>query len=193
MNLFSVLNKGGRGAADLVLSFARAREAVAAVEFALILPILILLYVGSVEVSLAITTNNRVTTVASSVGDLVARAQQKITTGELDDYFAAAANIMTPYSSTNLKQVVTSVAVSNSGTATVEWSQGYNGGIAHNAGAPYALPQELIDIAKGKYVIVTEAQLMYTPLFDAVFKSSFPLYHEDFHLPRFGQDIQLTP
>lgn len=170
----------------------RASEAVAAVEFALILPGLLTLYIGSVEVSSAITADNRVATVASSVGDLVARTRQQLSTSELDDYFSAAGNIMQPYASTNLKQVVTCVFVANDGTTTVKWSRGYNGGMSHTVNDPYSLPQELIDMSKGKYVIVSEAQLAYDPIIGYVFNSAFQLYHEDFHLPRYGEYIDLT-
>lgn len=176
-----------------IFRLARAREAVAAVEFALILPVMITLYLGSVELSSAITADNRVATVAGSVGDLVARSHQSISSGELNDYFAASANIMTPYSSAALKQVVSCLYVSKSGAVSIKWSQGYNGGTARTVNATYPLPAELIAMSKGKYVIVAEAQLAYNPIMGYVFNKPFQLYHEDFHLPRFGNFIELTP
>ena len=49
---------------------ARNNSGVAAVEFAMIVPIMFLLFVGSVEFSQAITVDRRVTQVASSTADL---------------------------------------------------------------------------------------------------------------------------
>lgn len=192
MNLSSRMTRPARSLGHRIKQFVNAGEAIAAVEFALILPVLLTFYIGSVEISSAITNDNRVATVASSVGDLVARTRKQLTTAELDDYFAASANIMQPYSSTGLKQVITCVFVANDGTTTIKWSRGYNGGLSHTVNDPYNLPQELVDMAKGKYVIVSEAQLAYDPIIGYVFNSTFQLYHEDFHLPRYGEYIDLT-
>lgn len=71
-------------------------EATAAVEFALILPIMLLVYVGSVEASIAITTDRKVQSVAGALGDLVARSDTTIPMATLLDYFQAAEGIMTP-------------------------------------------------------------------------------------------------
>ena len=46
----------------------------AAIEFALIVPIMAVMFIGAVELSQAITVDRRVTQVASSTADLVARA-----------------------------------------------------------------------------------------------------------------------
>ena len=103
----------------------KAREGVAAVEFALILPFMLLLYVGSIELSDLINVDRRVTVIAGTVGDLVARNDGGITPGRRStDYFNAAEGIITPYQTTGLKQVVTCVEDQLDGTtATVQWSK----------------------------------------------------------------------
>lgn len=164
---------------------------VAAVEFALILPIMLTLYLGSIEVSSAIIADQRVTSVAGALGDLVARADGDITLGQLSDYFDAAKSTMTPYSSDGVSQVVTSVYVNADGDASVRWSRRDNNTAGYAAGSEYELPEELTDIARGKYVIVSEASLTYEPVFSYVLRTNLNLYHEFFYMPRFGAEIDL--
>ncbi|HDL17096.1 MAG TPA: pilus assembly protein, partial [Rhizobiales bacterium] len=70
---------------------------VSAVEFALILPIMITMYIGAVEFSSALTVDRRVSSVASAAADLTAQAEE-VTSNSLQDIFTAATSIMTPYS-----------------------------------------------------------------------------------------------
>ena len=175
-----------------IRAFGAAERGVAAVEFALILPFLLTLYLGSVEVGSAIAVDKRVANVAGALGDLVARQEDSITTSTLTDYFEAAQLTMAPYSGSSLKQVVSSVYVSSTGVVTVIWSRGHNGGTAHSVGATYPLAQEMIDISLNSYVIVAEAQTTYRPLAGYVFPNPFTLYHEYYYAPRFGSQITLS-
>ncbi len=61
-----------------IRGFSRDTRGVAAVEFALILPLLLLLYIGSVEATLLYTTDRGVATIASTVADLVARSKTTV-------------------------------------------------------------------------------------------------------------------
>lgn len=171
--------------------FARTNRAVAAVEFALILPFILVLYMGSLEVSQVIVMDRKLATVASTVGDLVARSNGEVSGGTVDDYFTAAQLILKPYPTTSLLQLVTSVHVDGDGNTNVEWSRAYNGATAKTVDTPYDLPEEITDIATDSYVIVSEAQLPYTPWGGYFFDSSFSLYRQYFHLPRFGEEIEL--
>ncbi|MBU1176472.1 MAG: pilus assembly protein [Alphaproteobacteria bacterium] len=172
--------------------FACTSSAAAAVEFALILPLLLTLYLGSVELSSAISVDKRVATVSGSLGDLVARADGSITSTTIDDYFLAASATMAPYPSTGVKQVVSSIFVNSSGVAKVSWSRGYNGATKHAVNSTYTLPTDLKNLALNSYVIVSEAQMSYLPLFGYFFETAFTLYHEYFFLPRFDEAIACT-
>ncbi len=178
-----------------LLNFCRAREAVAAVEFALVFPIMLTLYLGSVELSSLISVDQRITTVSGTVGDLVARANGTIALSALNSYFQAAQTIILPFSTTGLTQVVTCVSVDSAGATNVMWSRGYNGGIARTASvpfaAPHAIPTSMINISKSSYVIVSETNYSYLPLMGLFFKTAVPLYRQAFYLPRFASNIAL--
>ncbi len=180
--------------ARLLRRFGKAGEAVAAVEFALIMPFLLTLYLGSLELSQLINVDMRVTTIAGTVGDLVARANGTISASTLSDYFTASQAIIAPFSTNGLAQVVSVVTINSSGVTNVLWSQGYNGGIAKTAGSPYpatphGIPLAMINISKSNWVIVAEAAYSYKPLLGFFFKSPFSLYHQNFYLPRFASKI----
>ncbi|MGJ8527496.1 TadE/TadG family type IV pilus assembly protein [Maritalea sp.] len=178
--------------AFLLNGFRKNDRAVAAVEFALILPVLLFTYIGIAESSRLIIMDRRLAVVAGSVGDLVARADGVINRNTVDDYFEAAEFTMAPYPSADLKQVVTSVDVDDKGVATVEWSRGYNGGTAHAQGATVALPPHMAVQSKEKHLIIGEATTEWRPIIEYVFQSGFTLSKTYYYRPRFDAGISLN-
>ncbi|MET3926899.1 TadE/TadG family type IV pilus assembly protein [Devosia sp. 2618] len=181
---------------ERVRQFTFVQEGVAAVEFALILPVMLFVYIGSVEASALITMDRRMQTIAGTVGDLVARSETSIDTATLQDYFLASGGIMTPYPSTDLKQIVTQVLVKTNGTAEVVWSREYSGGkmttpSAYPKGIAYTLPKEMVEIARGQYVIVSQASYNYLPLYGIVFEKKIQLARENYFIPRFRRVIDI--
>lgn len=175
---------------SLLGRFGKAREGAAAVEFALILPFMLMLYTGSIELSDLINVDRRITVISSTVGDLVARKKNGITQADLNDYFTAAEEIITPYVTTGLKQLITCVKINAAGTtATVQWSKG-SGGATERTGT-VTLPAAILNISKDKYVILSETEYSYKPLMGIVFQSALTMIRQQFHLPRFGGNIAL--
>jgi Flp pilus assembly protein TadG len=176
--------------------FANDSRAVAAVEFALILPLLITLYFGTVEAASLYAVDRRVATVASTMADLVSRERKCITNTTLTTYFSAATSTMQPYSTTSLKQVVSMLKVSSAGAVTVQWSKAYGtGATALTTGtnttvAPASGATEDINtLARTKgWLVVAQIQYPYTPLFGLVIKN-INLGHKEFFLPRYEEEI----
>ncbi|HEV7346393.1 MAG TPA: TadE/TadG family type IV pilus assembly protein [Devosia sp.] len=181
----------------LLTRFRRVEDGTAAVEFALVLPIMLMLYIGSVEVSLLISMDRKLQSVAGALGDLVARSDGSISAGTLDDYFKAAAGIMTPHSTDELKQVVTQVKLTDTGIATVVWSREYSGGDV-SVGTKYLdgeeienFPAAMKAVAGDNYVIIAEGSYAYPPLYGFAFKSTVNLYRQNYFMPRFGERIDI--
>ncbi|MEL6227823.1 MAG: TadE/TadG family type IV pilus assembly protein, partial [Pseudomonadota bacterium] len=63
--------------------FGKDEKGIAAVEFALLLPLIFALFVGTIEFSQAITIDRRVTQATSATADLIARTRST-STAELD-------------------------------------------------------------------------------------------------------------
>lgn len=180
-----------------VTKFQRDRRGVAVVEFALVVPVMLILYVGAMEASMLITMDRKVQSVAGAVGDLVARTDGYVSSDQMRDYFQAASGIMTPYPTTDLKQLVTLIEVLENGTTNVIWSREYLNGVlsagtSHKTNTPYVLPQQMIVIAQNsdnKYVVASEATSSYKPLYGLVFDKAILLYRENLYTPRSGKII----
>lgn len=186
-----------KGLVALIRRFGVAQAGVAAVEFALILPIMITLYVGANEASVLISMDRKVQLISGAVGDLVARSEGSISSGTLDDYVKVASGMVSPYTAPDMVQIVSEVYVDPNGVAKVVWSKGYKNQTATASlnrvvGKVYPLPAPVIAIAKGQWVIVAETSLPYTPLYGIVFKTKVNLYRENFYLPRFDGKIDLN-
>lgn len=168
----------------------------AAVEFALVLPIMLMLYIGFVEVSALISVDRKLQSAAGALGDLVARSDTTISAATLTDYFHAASGIMTPNPIEELRQVVTQVQVLADGTTRVSWSRQYLGGVygtgPHAVNSSFALPAAMVNIARGKFVIVAEGSYDYPTLYGLAFSQTINLYRENFFMPRFGGSVTLN-
>jgi Flp pilus assembly protein TadG len=174
---------------------------VAVVEFALILPLLLLLYLGTVEASSLYTVDRRVTVISGTVGDLIARWDPGTGTGTvpqatINTYFSAANVIMTPYSTANLKQVVSFLYINTAGEATVLWSRATPGATPRATGSSYPLAAttQMNQIARGTtggYLVVSETANSYKPVLGVVFPDALNLSHASYFLPRFGKCIKV--
>jgi Flp pilus assembly protein TadG len=74
---------------------ARNESGMAAVEFSLILPILVILWIGGVEVTEALSVDRRINNLSSSIGDLVARSKA-VTVADLTAIFNLGPKAMYP-------------------------------------------------------------------------------------------------
>ena len=143
------------------------RRGVSAIEFAMILPALILMYVGSAEVGNALTIYRRTSTIASTAADLTAQTKT-VSTTDLQDIVSASTSIMTPYPTQPLKIVLSSVVADTNNIGKVAWSYS-NKGSGRAVNSIYPVPAGLTEPSSS--VIVAEITYAFTPLVD--FKSAF--------------------
>ncbi len=161
---------------QLFARWKRGTEGAAAVEFALIAPIVTTLFLGAVEMSQAFTVDRRAMQVATSTADLVARANASISQSEMTDIMKIGGYIMLPYSSSALETTVRNVTSSptNAASAKQSWYCTYNanGGGTNTCTCnvtAYTLPTGLV--GTNDSVVVAEVRYFYTPLlFDVILK-----------------------
>ncbi len=158
-----------RSLVQKVRSLGRNQSGVAAIEFAMLAPLLMLMTWGTLEISRAVMTHKRFQRVVAMVGDLVAREKQLGTTkadaiAELNGIMQSAKNVMLPFSSTPLKIGVMSVRSNPNppNQTTVEWSFAFQGASVPACPTPKAVPNGMI--TAGNAVIVVEASYTYTPM-----------------------------
>jgi Flp pilus assembly protein TadG len=149
---------------------ARLRDDVAgasAVEFAFLLPIMILLFVGGAIWTEGITIKRKVQLVSRTVGDLVAQ-DISITNAEMTTIFTAADAVVQPYNASNLLVIVSCVAIDANGNAKIGWSDSHPAGSALAINSPVTLPwsasvlKNTMNMANTK-LVWSEARYDYTP------------------------------
>lgn len=188
----------GKGFLHTVRTFVRRETGVAAVEFALVVPLMLSVYLGCTEAAALLTADRKVQSVAGAIGDLVARSSKTIAQDQLKDYFLAATSIMDPYDVSGLVQTITAVSVAADGHATVQWSARYKDGTffatvpEYPKDSAYDLPEEMKAIATGQTVIAAETEYSYRPLLGIVFKDALDLNRSALFMPRFGGTITLN-
>jgi len=101
-----------------------AEDGISAVEFALIAPLMAVIYFGCIELSLMMTLDRKVTGATAALGDLTSRASS-VNNDELSDIFEATRMIMQPNDMTKSRMRITSL-YEDSGDVKVAWSDGCN-------------------------------------------------------------------
>ena len=197
----SNLQKRFRAIAQLRSLIARLRhdrEGVAAVEFAMITPIVFMLFMGCLEYGQALTVDRRTAQAASAAADLVARAPSTgLTTADVDGLLLIANQLMAPYDTQPLTVNVISVIATGPNNAlqiAVDWSRDSHGGTpyAHNAAYP-SLPANLL-LSNGSSVVVGEAKYHYSPFVVHYFVQAAFDMKETFYLkPRNTACVSLLP
>jgi Flp pilus assembly protein TadG len=171
-------------------------SAVAAVEFALVLPLLIAMYLGMVEAATMYSVDRKVAVVASTMSDLVSREKDSIKESVLTNYFKAATNIMQPYSDSGLQQVVSLLKIDSSGNAKVKWSKAYGtGATARNADSSYTLAAtsqiNILARSASGWLVASEITYPRSPITGFIFSNAVNLQHVEYYLPRFESEIKL--
>jgi Flp pilus assembly protein TadG len=158
---------------------------VSAVEFALLLPLMLSLYLGAVELSQGIAADRKVTLTARTVSDLVSQVSN-INNADMTNSLNAAAAVMAPFKSSNVKVTVSSILIDANGKATIDWSDALNG-TARAKGSTVTLPSAL-NVANSS-LIWSEVQYAYTPTIGYVITSTLTLKDQIYMRPRLSTSV----
>jgi Flp pilus assembly protein TadG len=165
---------------------ARDSRGVAAVEFALLLPILMLLYFGVVELTQGIMAQQRTGHVAATVGDLVSQSST-LTNADVADIFGVGGEVMYPYPTTSLKLRVSVLTDDPKGKVTVTWSQA-SGMTALGKGSTVSgLPTNVV--VPGESVVMSESQYTYTSVFGQIMPKPVVFSQKAYSHPRLSTTI----
>ena len=141
-----------------IARFVRNRRASAAVEFAVIAPIMLTMFFGVDEFASAVAVDRKVTLVARTLSDLTSQSSS-VTDTDLANFTTTARAILTPYSPTPLNSTISELYVDPATmTAKVKWSKGSAPrGINSIVSIPAAL------LIGDTYLIYSEVNYTYTP------------------------------
>lgn len=166
--------------------WAREQRGVSAVEFAIIAPLLIFIYLSCVEVTMMMRADRRVTATASTLGDLTARLGS-VTNDDLAELYDAAVIMMQPYPASQTRMRITSVVDNGNGEKRVGWSEGHY--------MVALTPGTLIDVPDGIVqqpgsVILTEVEFDFSSNIGFLLKNDVKLSDRFYLRPRRVQKIE---
>lgn len=189
-----------RRSRQLIARFARDSRGLAAVEFAFIVPLMLMLLFGMIDTSSGVAIDRKVTLTTRSLSDLVSQGTS-VSQTDLKNFFGFGVAIMAPYgvNSGELEQKVTQLAVDGSKNVKVVWS--YSATIANNTATVttgYAkdtvvttVPANLL--VANTYLIWSEVKYSYTPITGYVLgKTVIPLSDETYTRPRQSDKVDYT-
>jgi Flp pilus assembly protein TadG len=168
--------------------FIRDRRGVTAVEFAMLLPVMITLYLGSAETSQGLAANRKVTLTAHALADLSSQYTD-ITNADMTNILNAGSAIIAPYSASNLQEVVSELAIDSQGQATVVWSDTL-GGTARTVGQIVTIPTSLA--VPNTYLVLAEVSYNYNPTYGYVMTGTLTLGDQSYMHPRQSASIART-
>lgn len=139
-------------------SFGPARQGLAALEFAIMLPMMLMLLFGAVDLIDLLQANRRVQNAAASLSDVIAR-DTEVDDNEVAGLWSALDVLMFPDSGATMQIRISSISVESAATARVEWSEAHGGMTPRNAGETIDLPAAMMNA--GTSVIYAETDYVY--------------------------------
>jgi Flp pilus assembly protein TadG len=140
------------------LKLLRDKRGVAAVEFAVIVPVMLVLFFGVDEFSSAVAVDRKVTLMARTLSDLASQ-NDRVSDTQLTNFFNASTAIMTPYPSAPVKSTITELYVDPATKqARVQWSKG---AAPRANGTTVTIPDALK--VGDTYLIFSEVTYKYVP------------------------------
>jgi Flp pilus assembly protein TadG len=167
----------------------RAEGGVVAVEFALIVPTLLILFIGTFEAANLVRAKMKFDEAAPAIANLIA-AQNPSQTGTLtSDFCTGAAYMMAPFPTSGLNVQVSSVTNTN-GKTQVDWTA--NCGNLSSPQNPVTLVSGLVP-SSGDSVIVVQTTYTYTAPISLVLGSSYTFTNVGYARPRSNATVQYAP
>jgi len=168
--------------------FVHDRRGVSALEFAMLLPLMMTLYLGSVETSQGIAASRKVTLTAHTLADLSSQYTD-ITNADMSNILNAASAIMAPYPVAGLQAVMSELSINAQGQASVVWSDTLNG-TPRSVGQVVNVPSALA--VPNTYLVLSEVQYGYDPTYGYVLTGTLTLSDQMYMRPRQSTSIART-
>lgn len=156
------------------------QKGLAAVEFAILLPMMVTLMFGSVEIINMLGANQRVQNVAASLADVVSR-DTEISNAEITGIWTASDTLMFPEDAAPLQMRVSSISIIDATTARVMWSEG-SGMSPRAANSIIALPAAMMN--PGTSMILAETIYPYETLLGIITPSAVTMTHQAYRRSR---------
>jgi Flp pilus assembly protein TadG len=168
------------------LRFAADQRGISSVEFALLLPLMLTMYFGTLEVTDAISADRQITLVASTVTNIASQYTQ-VSNGDVSNILGAAAQVLSPFPVANATVTLTSVYIDPNGNATVDWSATLNG-TTRSGNVASSIPAALR--VPNTSVLWGETTYKYKPLIGYVVTGTLTMGSQIFTRPRMSNCVK---
>lgn len=163
----------------------------AAIEFALIVPLMLTIVFGTIEITNGVAANRKVDLVARTLSDLTSRARSVQPT-DITSFFTVGETILQPYDKTLMAATISQIYINPATSGgVVQWSQATSGTTAKKKNDPVTVPVGLIskdssgNIVPDQYLILSEVIYPYKPAVGYVMaKAGVTLSASTFTRPR---------
>jgi Flp pilus assembly protein TadG len=176
---------------------------IAATEFAVIVPIMLVMFFGTVEFASGVAVDRKVTLIARTLADLTSQAAPTtqgvwyapVSDTYLQNVFTASIVILTPYQSTPATAQLSEIYVDSNSVATIQWSRAATiatGATQATLTTSTRHPTDVVTsivpaslLIKQTYLIFSEVSYLYTPVgIGYVMKANLTLKDVSYSRPR---------
>jgi Flp pilus assembly protein TadG len=176
--------------------FVADNKALAATEFAVIVPVMLVMFFGTVELSSAVAVDRKVTLIARTLSDLTSQSSGTMTNANLQNTFTASMSIITPYDNTLVNGTIAQIYIDANSVAKIQWSKSAviaSGAtqasltappptLAPNTTVTSMIPSTLL--IPSTYLIFSQVSYVYTAPVKYVLKSGVTLSDVSYTRPR---------
>lgn len=183
-----------QGLKDAAYRFGKARDGVGAVEFALIVPILLIIYLMSFEITVAISITRKTTHASSDIADLVTQ-RSDVDKAFLSTMPNVAKAGLVPYSSNGLTLKISGITIDSASVARIAWSWQSTGGRPYAPGSNTNIPPDLA--IANSFVVRSElslpySMLLYLPGMSGTSMQNFTIKKDFYYRQRVGNSVNCS-
>lgn len=162
------------------------RKGAAAIEFALIFPVIFVLNVAAGEGLQAYIAQRQVAHIAATMADITAQSRT-MTAAELDDVLSASTAMIHPFPTQSLQQRISSMSSNGSGTVSTDWTQKRDWA---SSGGP-SIPNGYL--AANESVVIADVVYDYKPTFGLFLPETIRFTKHAYVRPRLSAKVERTP
>jgi Flp pilus assembly protein TadG len=163
---------------SLLGRIARDKRGVSAVEFALVAPLMVGLYLGCAEISDGVGADRKVSLTTAAVANLAAQVSS-ISSTDMTNILSASTSIIYPYSPNNLRITLSCINIDANKNATVKWSSTLNGtALSGTVSVPSAL------LIANTQLIYSQVSYAYKPTIGYTITGTLNLSDQMYMMPR---------
>jgi Flp pilus assembly protein TadG len=169
--------------------FFRDASGLSAVEFALLLPVMISSYFGVAEIGNYILADRKVTSVAATAADLVAQSTQ-VSNSSMADIMASLNVVIQPFNPADTQIRITSVTADALGNTKVAWSDAVRTS-PRAVGSTISMPAGLVPANQS--VIFSEVTFTYKSVVGMFLQNGITVTDQFYQKPRKTLAVQRIP